>query len=89
MRLKEPTRICKICFKEFEVNSTRTLFSKSIHVCDSCFKKYKAKFIEFKINNVKGIAIYEYDDNIRELIYQFKGCYDIEQGGLFLEQPLN
>ena len=64
----------------------RTLFSKNIHVCDMCFQKYQAKFIEFKIDKVKGIAIYEYDESIRELIYQFKGCYDIELGSLFLEQ---
>lgn len=62
------------------------MFSKNIHVCDTCFQKYQAKFIEFKIEKVKGIAIYEYDESIRELIYQFKGCYDIELGGLFLEQ---
>ena len=86
MRLKEPTRICKICFKDFKVNSLRTLFDKNIHVCDKCFSKYKAKFTHFKIDNIKGIAIYDYDESIRELIYQFKGCYDIELGSLFLEQ---
>lgn len=58
------------------------MFSKNIHVCDMCFQKYQAKFIEFKIDKVKGIAIYEYDESIRELIYQFKGCYDIELGSL-------
>ena len=85
MRLTEPTRICKICFKEFSINSTRTLISKNIHVCDKCFQKYKAKFTEFKIDKIKGISIYDYDESIRELIYQFKGCYDIELGSLFLE----
>ena len=44
------------------------------------------KFIEFKVNNIKGIAIYEYDEIIKELIYQFKGCYDYELGSVFLEQ---
>ena len=37
---------------------------------------------------IKGLAIYEYSPFIRELIYQFKGCYDIELGKLFLEQYL-
>ena len=32
------------------------------------------------------MSIYDYDDSIRELIYQFKGCYDRELGSLFLEQ---
>lgn len=44
------------------------------------------KFMEFKINNVKGIALYEYEGIIKELIYQFKGCYDFELGSVFLEQ---
>jgi len=86
MRLKEPTRICKICFKDFSINSTRTLFNKNIHVCDKCFNKFNAKFRSFTISNVKGIAVYDYDESIKELIYQFKGCYDIELGSLFLEQ---
>lgn len=57
-------------------------------MCDKCFKKYHAQFINFKLLNVKGVSIYKYDDSIRELIYQFKGCYDIELGSLFLEQYL-
>lgn len=57
-------------------------------MCDQCFLKYQAKFINFKIGKYCGLAIYEYDEAIRELIYQFKGCYDIELGGLFLEQYL-
>lgn len=85
-RLKEPTRICKLCFKDFEISSLRTLVNKNIHVCDRCFDEFEPKFIPFTIEGYKGIAIYEYDERMRKLIYQFKGCYDIELGEIFLEQ---
>lgn len=85
-RLKEPTRICKLCFKDFEISSLRALVNKNIHVCDRCFDEFEPKFIPFTIEGYKGIAIYEYDERMRKLIYQFKGCYDIELGEIFLEQ---
>ena len=33
-----------------------------------------------------GLAIYEYDDNIKSILYQFKGCYDIELAPVFLNR---
>ena len=44
------------------------------------------KFITFKINNIEGLSLYIYDELTKELIYQFKGCYDYELGKVFLEQ---
>ena len=62
---------------------------KNTHVCDQCFKRFKATFKEFKIQNFQGLSIYDYDENIRELLYQFKGCYDVELGSLVLEPYIN
>ena len=36
------------------------------------------------IDEIKGLAIYEYDELLKKLIYQFKGCYDIELHEIFL-----
>lgn len=41
-------------------------------------------FHSFKLNGVKGVSIYEYDDNIKSLLYQFKGCYDYELFPIFI-----
>ena len=53
-------------------------------VCSSCQQKFKPLFIRFEIEGINGLAIYDYDDNIKALLYQFKGCYDYELKDVFL-----
>lgn len=53
-------------------------------LCKSCQKKLIPKFINFDIDGLEGLSIYEYDDNIKSLLYQFKGCYDYELKDIFL-----
>ena len=43
------------------------------------------KFIRFKVETYNAVAIYEYNQFIRKLIYQFKGCYDYVLGDVFLD----
>jgi competence protein ComFC len=38
------------------------------------------------IQDVKAIAIYDYDEHIKQLIYLLKGCYDIELSAIFLNK---
>ena len=80
---------CKICFKKIEDISLYNFINKRNLLCENCFNKLRAKFIKFKINNINGLAIYEYDENIKELIYKFKGCYDYELKDVFLFRYLN
>lgn len=42
-------------------------------------------FKHFKIGGYDAIALYRYDDAIKKLIFQFKGCKDIELSSAFLE----
>ena len=35
---------------------------------------------------IDGLAIYEYDDNIKATLYQLKGCYDIELAPVLLNR---
>ena len=53
-------------------------------LCSVCQKKLIPKFINFDIDGIEGLSIYEYDDNIKSLLYQFKGCYDYELKDIFL-----
>ena len=55
-------------------------------LCYSCQKKLNPKFIKFEVEGIEGIAIYEYDDNIKSILYQFKGCYDVELAPVFLNR---
>lgn len=52
--------------------------------CISCLDNNPPAFIKFKIHNVKAIAIYKYNDSMKELIYQLKGCFDIELAEVLL-----
>lgn len=81
-------RFCKICFERISDNSLFNLIRRKNILCEKCFSKMKAKFITFKIGNVKGTSIYEYTDFIKELIYKFKGCYDYELKDVFLDRYL-
>ena len=84
----EPTGICKICFKEFKLKRLRYTLSSYHNICDSCYKKFNPAFILHKIAGIKALSIYYYDDDIKNLMYQYKGCFDVELGPLFLEYYL-
>ena len=47
-------------------------------------KEIRAKFIKFDIDGIKALSIYDYDEKIQSLLYQFKGCFDIELRDVFL-----
>ena len=80
---------CKICFKEIKDYSLYNLMNKKNILCEQCFDKLDAKFIGFKIGNIKGVAVYEYTDFIKEMIYKYKGCHDYELKDVFLYRYLN
>ena len=81
--MKERTEICKICFKEYSRNSLRTIFHND-QICYACYKKLKPVFISHKIDDIKALSIYYYDEDIKTFLYQLKGCYDIELSSVFL-----
>ena len=56
--------------------------------CYSCLKEINPKFTRFKASGVNALSIYDYDDKIKSLLYQFKGCFDFELAPIFLEFPL-
>lgn len=84
LKLIKPTATCKICFNDFDIKSFTNLFNRNTCVCNKCQKTLKPHFYKFKINNCNGRAIYDYDETIKSLIYQFKGCNDIELKDIFL-----
>ena len=55
-------------------------------ICMNCYHEIKPAFIRFKVGKYKALAIYEYDDRIKKLLYQFKGCFDIEIFDVFLSR---
>ena len=86
MRLKLPTKVCKICFKEIGDKSLLNLTHKDIDVCDRCFQEIKMRFFKFQVLGYNAISIYRYDDKVQSLLYQFKGCFDYELLNVFFER---
>lgn len=43
-------------------------------------------FEKFISNGKEVLSIYSYDENIKSLLYKFKGCYDYELKDVFLER---
>lgn len=85
---KDATPCCKICFKEIKCDAFHQIFSNQT-ICSNCIKNLKPEFIEFKIKNCKAIAIYRYDDLIKGMIFQYKGCHDYELKSVFLNYVKN
>ncbi len=83
LRYENQTHICKGCFNDFVDDSFHSLFENEV-ICDKCFKEYKPVFKEFRINGIKCLAIYFYEDKVKENIFIFKGCHDYELKDTFL-----
>ena len=77
-------RYCKCCFNEIKINNLHTLLFRDICICDKCLDELAPKIIKKKINDVKGIFMYFYNEAIKEKIYLLKGCGDIEMSEIFL-----
>ncbi len=58
-------------------------------LCKECFSLLNAKFINYQIGAIHALAVYDYDDHIKNLIYKFKGCYDYELKDVFLFRYIN
>lgn len=59
--------------------------TKNPTICHDCLLRFEPKLSEFKIDGIKGLSIYFYNEKIQELLYQFKGCKDYELKSVFLE----
>jgi len=77
-------KVCKICFKTIKIDDFCRLFSKNTCICATCQERLEPKFISFKVDTYKALAIYEYSDYIKNLIYLYKGCFDYEMREVFL-----
>ncbi len=82
------TNFCKFCFKPLNQNSFTYLFRDDIHLCNKCYRAFNPWFKHFKTDDVPGYILYEYSETFASMLFQFKGCFDIELAPLFLERVL-
>lgn len=55
-------------------------------LCDKCNKRLFPIFQRFKIGKINCLSIYRYNDDLKALIYRFKGCYDYELKDIFVDR---
>ena len=58
---------------------------KNPTICEGCLNKFKPVLNKFKIGDINAYHLYFYNDFVKENLYQFKGCFDIELAPTFLE----
>lgn len=76
--------MCKLCFEPIKQNSLRSILFFNPAICPRCQKKFKPRFISEKHDDIEWLSLYDYDENIRQLLFVFKGCYDYELHSVFL-----
>ena len=79
-------RVCKLCFKNIKNNTLVGFLNPNLSLCSECYKRLKPQFIQFFVSSYEGLAFYYYDQDIRALLYQFKGCFDYELARTFLDR---
>ncbi|MCF0231046.1 MAG: ComF family protein [Enterococcus sp.] len=79
------TPFCKVCFKETNIDDTYSLFEDS-PICASCFHEMSPKVVVSKIDDAKVTSLLTYNEKVRTMLYQCKGCFDIEMAYLFLDR---
>ncbi len=77
--------MCKVCFREINPQSWIHLCKRDAHICSSCFRSFVPVFKTFRLGDVQALAIYAYDETIREKLFQLKGCFDLEIASVFLD----
>ncbi len=84
MRSNTATSICKVCLKEIENDGVTSLLLGKMPICLKCYNRLHPKPETWKVDNVSCHSIYRYDEGFRSLLYQYKGCRDIELSSVFL-----
>jgi len=84
----KPISTCKGCFKDLKFNNFHSLLNPDLAICNECIYESHPEFIRFKINGVNSLALFSYNDFIRNKIYIYKGCEDYEMKDFFLSPYL-
>lgn len=51
-------------------------------LCIHCYRKMRPRFLRWRVGPYRALALYEYE-NVKDVLYQFKGCGDIELSSIF------
>lgn len=86
MKSSSATRFCKVCFNDLKDNVISDLWGKERFVCSRCLHKMNPHIERFKMKGTEIMSVYDYSEEIRNLLFLFKGCGDIELAPVFLSE---
>jgi len=70
----------------FGVDSLASLFDKHLCVCASCYGSFNPKWTKHKLDGTPVLALYDYDEFIKEKLFLLKGCHDYELAPIFIDR---
>ena len=73
---------CLICFGRVESSLN------NLKVCNKCLAKFKVINKCFQLEGCEVVILYEYNDFFKDLLYRYKGCYDLSLKEAFLNNYL-
>ena len=79
------TPFCKVCFKDIFHYDTASLF-EDYPICPDCFNLMEPKMIVSNLDGVEVTSLFVYNDKVKQMLYQCKGCFDYEMADVFLSR---
>ena len=74
------TRFCRICKKEIESNSWRSVVFGGEHICQRCYYELKPRFSPIVIADVSGYSLYSNSEKINGVLQSFLSGRDKKLG---------
>ncbi len=81
------TPFCKVCFKPIAQDSFLSTVLGEASLCPHCYREMKPEWFGWKEDKIPCLALYFYNETIRSMLYQFKGCGDYELKDAFFAYP--
>ena len=79
------TPFCKVCFKDVRRYDFASLF-EDYPICPSCFNLMEPKTVVTMLDDIKTTSLFVYNEKVKQMLYQCKGCFDYEMAGIFLSR---
>lgn len=85
MKSSDAIPFCKVCFKETNFDCLSSIYANN-NICASCFEAMEPGMRKIRLDRWIGYYLYPYNETLRKMIYDFKGCYDYELRDVFLSR---
>ena len=78
---------CKVCFEQIKKQGLNSFINEG-NICQKCYNNFDVIFHKQIIDGIEVLSLYDYNDFLKNILFQFKGCFDIELKKVFLERHL-